>query len=71
MSLCLTEDELIELTGKRQGKRMAQWLKNEDFVFKMGADGIPRVDRDHYREVMNSRRPKLPRGPRLHGLKAA
>lgn len=71
MSLCLTEDELIGLTGKRQGKGMARWLKENDFVFKMGADGLPRVDRDHYRDVMSAKHHKVPRGPRLHGLKAA
>jgi hypothetical protein len=71
MSLCLTEDELVQLTGKRQGKGMARWLAKNDFVFKMGGDGLPRVDREHYRQVMSAKRPTVPRGPRLHGLKAA
>lgn len=71
MSLCLTEDELIELTGKRQGKGMAQWLKDKRFVFEMGADGIPRVDRDHYRRKMDALRPAGHTGPRLHGLRSA
>lgn len=71
MSLCLTEDDLIELTGFRQGSAMAKWLAENGFTFKRGSDGLPRVDRDHYRDIMSARRPKAPRGPRLHGLKAA
>jgi hypothetical protein len=71
MTLCLTEEELIQLTGKRQGKGMAHWLRENEFVFKMGADGIPRVDRDHYRRKMDSLTTKAPRGPRLHGLRSA
>lgn len=71
MSLCLTEEELIELTGRKQGAGMAKWLTENGFTFKRGSDGLPRVDREHYRTIMSARRPKAPRGPRLHGLKAA
>lgn len=71
MSLFLTEVELIDLTGRKQGASMGKWLAREGFTFKMAADGLPRVDREHYRDVMSAKRPQAHRGPRLHGLRSA
>jgi len=52
MSLFLTSDELHELTGyKKPGKQLA-WLRGQGFIFRVAADGYPRVDRSHYLKLM-------------------
>jgi len=52
MGLFLTTAELHELTGyKKPGKQLA-WLRGQGFIFRVAADGYPRVDRSHYLKLM-------------------
>ena len=52
MGLFLTPAELHDLTGYiKPGKQLA-WLRGEGFIFRVAADGYPRVDRSHYLKVM-------------------
>lgn len=67
MSLTLTREELRELTGTQQPKRMARWLTDRGWVFEppRGSD-VPKVDRTYYLARMSGQlaTPRRP-GPRL------
>lgn len=56
--ICLSRAQLEEVSGYRQKSRIAQWLRQNGFNFRVGADGWPRVDKDHYHGVMGTRTPK-------------
>ena len=43
MSLCLTRDELTELTGRKQRAKIAEWLIDNGYKFDLAADGWPKV----------------------------
>ena len=53
MSLRLTREELIELTGYRQRSRIFAWLQKNGFRPRLGADRWPRVDRTLYERVVS------------------
>jgi hypothetical protein len=44
--------ELLALTGRKQDKRQAQWLRRYGWVFAVTAQGKVRVTRDYYRRRM-------------------
>jgi hypothetical protein len=44
----LTKQDLFILTNKRQGRCMVRWLADREWVFEIGDDGYPRVDRRYY-----------------------
>jgi len=52
MSLFLSSDELYYLSGYKKPKRQIAWLRAAGFIFRIAADGHPRVDRSHYEKVM-------------------
>ena len=67
-SMLLTRDELAQLTGTKQPKRMALWLHARHWVYEPPAKrgDVPKVDRGYYQARMTGnaaggRRP----GPRL------
>ena len=69
-SLMLSEDELRELTGYRQPKRMAEWLTERGWVFEPGRRSQPpKVDRAYYLARMSGKAatPRRP-APRLDFL---
>lgn len=68
MSLCLTTDELLELTGRAQPKRQIAWLTDNGWKFTVGADGLPKVARSFFDERMGGKPAAKRRGPRLAGL---
>ena len=39
----LTRDELQELTGFKYPSKQIEWLRAEGFIFRVAADGHPRV----------------------------
>lgn len=43
----LSEADLASLTGFSRKSKQADWLRKEGFVFKIAADGHPRVLREH------------------------
>lgn len=66
----LSIEFLQALTGRKTRKKMQEWLRAEGFVFRVGADGYPRVDVDHYRQRMHSSESTHPRPkPRLDALR--
>jgi hypothetical protein len=52
MCLCLSNEELHSLTGYQKPSRQIAWLRAEGFIFRIAADGHPRVDRSHYMKLM-------------------
>lgn len=52
--MTLTRAELHDLTGYRMPKQQIAWLRANGFVFRVAADGYPRVDRGHYLRVMGA-----------------
>jgi hypothetical protein len=53
----LSVEFLEELTGRKTPKKMTEWLKKEGFTFRVGADGYPKVEAEHYLAVMGGARP--------------
>jgi hypothetical protein len=64
----LTPDELQAVTGRKQPKRQIKLLSENGWLFHVGGDGLPKVDREYYRERVGVKREKARRGPRLEGL---
>ena len=73
MSLCLTLNELHELTGRRTRPAMTKVLRQMGLEFRVGGDGWPRVDREHYAHTMGGETPPHKRRtePRYEALKRA
>ena len=55
MSLCLSVEELRELSGYYQRRKVNHWLRKNGFSFRLARNGWARVDREHYHEVMRGR----------------
>lgn len=62
MSLTLTRDELVELTGKSQPARMCVWLTARGWHFEPPArrGDVPKVDRAYYTAKMSGQQPGAP-----------
>lgn len=52
MNTLLTHSEIIELTGYRMPSKQVKWLRLQGFIFRVAADGYPRIDRSHYLKLM-------------------
>lgn len=50
--LFLTAEELRDLTGYKKPGYQIIWLRGQGFIFRVAADGYPRVDRSHYLKLM-------------------
>lgn len=50
----LTNNDLRALTGYVRPSSQIAWLRANGFVFRVAADGHPRVDRAHYERVMGA-----------------
>lgn len=51
-NLCLTVEELQEITGRVKYSAQARRLRQHGFTFKLRADGMPLVSRNHFEAVM-------------------
>lgn len=49
----LSREELVKITDRRQPAKIAAQLAIQGFTFTWGADGYPKLDRDHYHAMMN------------------
>jgi hypothetical protein len=56
--LCLTQAELVELTGRRTRPAMIRALRSMGLEFRVAGDGWPRVDRAHYARIMRGELPR-------------
>jgi len=52
MSLCLTKEELQELTGLKRFAAQFRWLSQQGFVVRQRGDGMPVISRQHFESVM-------------------
>ncbi|MBK1683438.1 DUF4224 domain-containing protein [Rhodoferax fermentans] len=60
MTLVLSPEELVSLTGYKQPARQAKWLKTNGFKFIMNRFKQPKVDRAHYHAKMGLGKIKEP-----------
>lgn len=70
MPLCLTPEEIADLTGRKQAARQIQWLTENGWKFFVGGDGLPKVDREYYRQQFGVQERKK-RVVRTEGLSRA
>ena len=59
-TLCLTNEELIELTDTTKKKLQIEWLSKEGFAFKVSRRGNIKVARSHFIEMMGARNKSKP-----------
>lgn len=52
--ICLTRDELFQISGYRRPSSIGKWLRESGFIFLVAADGWPRVDKAHYSARMGT-----------------
>jgi hypothetical protein len=65
----LTLAELVLLTGYKRRGCMIRWLADNAFLFRVGADGYPRVLEEHVRQQMSGIGPRTRNTPNLEALK--
>lgn len=70
MSRCLTDAELIELTGRKYAKCQIAVLTERKWKFEIDGNGKPKVLRSYADARQGQPAPKR-KGPRLDGLAAA
>jgi hypothetical protein len=68
VSLCLSADELAEVTGRKYAAHQIRWLAENGWRFFVGGDGLPKVDREYYREMAGVKREAKKRVVRTEGL---
>jgi len=51
MTLCLTTDELRELTGYQKPSAQIRWLRQQGFIVLKRADGMPIISRAHFEKM--------------------
>jgi hypothetical protein len=68
VDLCLSPEQLANLTGRKQPKRQIEWLSANGWKFFVGGDGLPKVDREYYREMVGVKVQKKRSAVRTEGL---
>lgn len=53
----LTEEEVVWLTGYKSPSKQIAWLTRQGFVFRIAADGHPRVATAHVLKLMGATSP--------------
>ena len=51
-NLCLTKEELRELTGLKRFASQFSWLAQQGFIVRQRGDGMPMISRQHFETVM-------------------
>lgn len=67
MTLFVSEDDLILLTGYKLPKKQVEWLQNNGYIFEVNKEGKPNVLQQHLIAKM-SEKPK-PKSPNFGALK--
>jgi hypothetical protein len=62
--LTLSIEELIEITGKKQKKKMKEWLARQGIHFLSEPDGWPRVSRELIQEALKGNVQIKPQTPK-------
>ncbi len=55
MSIFLTKNEIVELTGYKYPGKQISWLSQQGFKFIVSSDCCPKVLRDHICQVLGSK----------------
>jgi hypothetical protein len=53
-SICLNENEIMEITGLLRKTAQLRWFQREGIVVRLKADGSPLVARSHFLQMMGS-----------------
>ena len=61
--------ELVILTGYKRRSCMIRWLRENGFVFRIGADGLPKVLEEHVRLQLSGVITKRGNHPNFDALK--
>ena len=69
--LCLSEEELSEITSRKQSAAQRRWLTQQGWTFAVAADGSPKVLRTHAEAKLGAPKERRRRAPRLDGLASA
>ncbi len=56
--MILSDAELAELTGFVRPSKQAEWLRANGFIFRLGADGHPKVLTAHVHKIMGAGAPE-------------
>ena len=67
--MLLSLAELVTLTGYKRRGCMIRWLRANGFIFRIGADGYPRVLEDHVRLQLAGIASRPRNTPNLDALK--
>jgi hypothetical protein len=57
MAICLTVDELREITGFKKYSAQLRYLRQQGFKVMARADGKPVISRTHFEQVMGVKLP--------------
>lgn len=68
MTLCLTPDEVVEVTGRKYPAHQIRWLSENGWLFHVGGDGMPKIDREYYRSRSGVKPEKKRKAVRTEGL---
>jgi hypothetical protein len=60
----LTQDEVQALTGYKRPSYQCAWLRERGWTFELGADGRPRIAREHAQRQLGALHSRT--DPRLH-----
>jgi uncharacterized protein DUF4224 len=52
INLCLTKEELQEVTGLKRFASQFKWLSQQGFIVRQRGDGMPIVSRQHFETMM-------------------
>ena len=52
INLCLTKEELQEITGLKRFAAQFRWLSQQGFIVRKRGDGMPIVSRQHFESMM-------------------
>lgn len=50
--ICLTLEEIREVTGFKKFSAQLRWFRQQGFVVRKRADGMPLVSRTHFHQMM-------------------
>jgi len=50
--ICLSLDEVREITGLKKASAQLRWFRQQGFIVRQRADGMPLVSRNHFQQMM-------------------
>lgn len=50
--ICLSLEEIREVTGLKKASAQLRWFRQQGFIVRQRADGMPLVSRNHFQQMM-------------------